>query len=57
MAIRPDASFAFQEETIESITPTIRFMTPEETRTARLINAGSIIDFEGNTIPIAAGRS
>ncbi len=39
------------------ITPTIRFMTPEETRTAKLINAGSVIYYEGTTIPIAAGRS
>jgi len=39
------------------ITPTIRIMTPEETRTTRLINAGSVIDYEGTTIPIAAGRS
>jgi hypothetical protein len=39
------------------ITPTIRFMTPEETRTNKLINAGSVIDYRGNTIPLAAGRS
>ena len=40
---------------MELLSPTIRFMTQEETRTARLINAGSVIDFEGTTIPIAAG--
>jgi len=39
------------------IAPHIRLMTPEETRTTRLINAGSVIDYEGTTIPIAAGRS
>lgn len=42
---------------MNQISPTIRFMTPEETRTNRLINAGSVIDYEGTTIPIAAGRS
>lgn len=39
------------------IEPTIRLMTPEETRTAKLINAGSVIELNGTTIPIAAGRS
>jgi hypothetical protein len=39
------------------ITPTIRFMTPEETRDRKLLNAGSVIDYRGNTIPLAAGRS
>lgn len=37
------------------ITPTIRFITPEETRTTRLINAGAVIEYEGTTIPITAG--
>ena len=32
-------------------------MTPEETRTTRLMNAGSVIELEGTTIPISAGRS
>jgi hypothetical protein len=40
-----------------AIIPTIRIMTPEETRTTQLMNAGSVIEFEGMTIPIAAGRS
>jgi hypothetical protein len=39
------------------ITPTIRFMTPEETRAARLANAGRVIVLDGTTIPIEAGRS
>jgi len=39
------------------IIPTIRLMTPKETTTRKLINAGSVIDFEGTCIPIAAGRS
>lgn len=39
------------------ITPAIRLMTPEETRTTRLMNAGSVIEFEKITIPISAGRS
>ena len=42
---------------MQPITPTIRFMTPEETRTNNLINAGRVIDYRGNTIPIAAGSS
>lgn len=42
---------------MQQLSPTIRLMTPEETRTARLINAGSVIDLEGTTIPIAAGRT
>ena len=37
------------------ITPPIRPITPEEIRTARLINAGSVIEYEGATIPITAG--
>jgi hypothetical protein len=37
------------------ITPTIRIMTPEEIRPSRLINAGSVIEYEGTTIPITAG--
>jgi len=39
------------------IKPTIRLMTTEDTRTTQLMNAGSVIEFEGTTIPIAAGRS
>ena len=39
------------------INPTIRFMTPEETRTTKLMNAGSVIVLGKTTIPIAAGRS
>jgi hypothetical protein len=31
------------------IIPSIRFMIPEETRTARLIIAGCVIYFEGTT--------
>ena len=42
---------------MQQLSPTIRLMTPEETRTTRLINAGSVIDLEGTTIPIAAGRT
>jgi hypothetical protein len=38
------------------ITPIIRLMTPEETRTTQLMNAGSIIDYDGTTIAISAGR-
>lgn len=39
------------------IRPTIRLMTPEEMRPTPLVNAGSVIDFQGVIIPIAAGRS
>lgn len=39
------------------IKPTIRIMTPEDMRPPKLINAGSVIDFLGVIIPIAAGRS
>jgi len=39
------------------INPSIRLMTPEEMRPPKLINAGSVIDFQGVIIPIAAGRS
>lgn len=38
------------------VKPRIRLMTPEEVRTTRLINAGSVIDLLGISIPIAAGR-
>jgi len=48
----------FQEEnTMTAIKPTIRIMTPEDTRTTQLMNAGSVIELEGTTIPISAGRS
>jgi hypothetical protein len=57
MAFRPDAPFALQEETMTPITPTIRFMTPEETRTNRLINAGSALIYGTTAIPLGAGRS
>ncbi len=39
------------------VKPRIRLMTPEEIRTTRLINAGSVIELLGVVIPIAAGRS
>jgi uncharacterized RmlC-like cupin family protein len=39
------------------ITPTIRFMTPEETKTNKLINAGSILMHGSTAIPLGAGRS
>ena len=39
------------------VKPRIRLMTPEEVRTTRLINAGSMIDLLGVVIPIAAGRT
>ena len=39
------------------ITPTIRAMTFEETRAARLVNAGRVIEYEGITIPLKAGNS
>jgi len=42
---------------MNKIYPTIRLMTPEETRTSQLINAGSVIEHDGTTIPISAGRS
>lgn len=42
---------------MNQINPTIRLMTPEDTRTKQLMNAGSVIEFEGTTIPISAGRS
>jgi hypothetical protein len=42
---------------MNQIKPRIRLMTPEEVRTAQLVNAGSVIELEGVTIPIAAGRS
>jgi len=38
------------------IIPTIRFMTPEETRTSELINAGSILMYRSTAIPLGAGR-
>ncbi len=40
-----------------TIKPRIRLITPEEVRTTRLINAGSVIELQGVVIPIAAGRS
>ena len=42
---------------MNEITPSIRLMTPEEVRSARLINAGSVLEYEGTAIPIAGGRS
>lgn len=39
-----------------AIEPTIRLMTPDEVRTTQLMNAGSIIDYDGTTIAISAGR-
>ena len=42
---------------MKQIFPTIRIMTPEETRTVALINAGSVIDYDGISIPISSGRS
>ena len=42
---------------MEPITPTIRFITPEETRTARLISAGSILMYGSKAIPLGASRS
>jgi len=42
---------------MQQITPPIRLMTPEETRAARLANAGRVIVLDGTTIPIEAGRS
>jgi len=38
------------------INPVIRLMTPEETRTRKLINAGSVLMFETTAIPLGAGR-
>lgn len=38
------------------VNPTIRLMTPDETRTTALMNAGSVIELDGTTIPISAGR-
>ena len=35
---------------MNQIKPIIRLMTPEETRTTRLMNAGSVIELEGTTI-------
>ena len=40
-----------------AITPTIRFMTPEETRTSNLTNAESVLMFGNTAIPLGAGRS
>jgi hypothetical protein len=42
---------------MESITPSIRFMTPEETRNRQLINAGSVLMYGSTAIPLGAGRS
>ena len=42
---------------MNKIFPTIRLMTPEETRTSQLINAVRVIEHDGTTIPISAGRS
>ena len=42
---------------MQQLSPTIRLMTPEETRTTRLINAGSVIELDGTIIPIVAGRT
>lgn len=39
-----------------AITPTIRLMTPEEVRTNRLINAGSVLMYGTTAIPLGAGR-
>ncbi len=39
------------------ITPSIRPMTFEETRAARLVNAGRVIEYQGITIPLKAGNS
>ena len=39
------------------ISPPIRLMTPEEMRPTQFINAGSVIELDGTTIPVAAGRS
>lgn len=42
---------------MNQITPSIRLMSPEEVRSSRLINAGSVLEYEDTAIPIAAGRS
>ena len=42
---------------MQPITPTIRFITPEETRDRKLINAGSVLMYGTTAIPLGAGRS
>ena len=39
-----------------AITPTIRFMTPEEVRSNKLINTGSVLMYGTTAIPLGAGR-
>jgi hypothetical protein len=39
------------------ITPSIRFMSPEETRSRKLNNAGSVLMYGTTAIPLEAGRS
>ena len=57
MAYRPMPLLRSKEEVMTPITPTIRFMTPEETRSSNLINAGSILMYGTTAIPLEAGRS
>jgi len=42
---------------MQPIAPTIRFITPEETRDRKLINAGSVLMYGTTAIPLGAGRS
>ncbi len=41
---------------MKKITPTIRQMSPEETRANNLVNAGRVLEYEGTVIPLSAGR-
>jgi hypothetical protein len=42
---------------MQPIAPTIRFITPEETRDRKLINAGSVLMYGTTAIHLGAGRS